>query len=297
MINFNLFVDYFLKKIYNVYGDGMKKRRLKKSVSNTIIGFFFVSTLIIMIFCIIKIIMWSIDNKKTSEITDKINEKITVTTTSEEVIDIINEDVKEDDPIWSYDSTRVKNVDLSKLYEINNETSGWIIVDNTNVNYPVVKHGDNDFYLNHSFDKKKNGAGWVFMDYRNNTGYFDKNTIIYAHGRQDKTMFGSLTKTLKENWYTNPDNYTINFSTENYNSLWQIFSIYKIPTTNDYIQIDFNDNEFDEFLNTITARSIYDFKTTVSSSDKILTLSTCYNDDEKLVIHAKIIKIQNKTGE
>ena len=136
------------------------------------------------------------------------------------------------------------------------------------------------------------------MDYRNNITDMDKNTIIYAHGRIDNSMFGSLRKTLNSSWYGNNENYIINFSTENYNSLWQIFSLYKLPTTSDYLQIDFNsDSEYLEWLNMLKDRSIYDFKTNVNNENKIITLSTCYNDDEKLVVHAKLIKIQNKTGE
>ncbi len=275
-----------------------KKRRLKKSVKKAILMFFFIITLAVMIFCIIKIIFWASDNKKTGEITKKINDQVTISNSEEEIIDIVDEEAPADDPIWSYDSSLVKNVDLSQLYDINNETVGFIIVNNTKVSYPVVQHNDNDYYLNRSFDKKYNNAGWVFMDYRNKFSEMDKNTIIYAHGRIDNSMFGSLRKTLKNSWYGNPDNYIINFSTENYNSLWQIFSIYKIPTTSDYLQIDFySDTEYLDWLNMLKDRSIYDFKTNVNSENKIITLSTCYNDEEKLVVHAKLIKIQNKTGE
>lgn len=64
----------------------------------------------------------------------------------------------------------------------------------------------------------------------------DKN-IIYAHGIIDNSMFSSLRKTLNSSWYNNPDNYIINFLTENFNSLWRIFSVYKIPTTSDYLNI------------------------------------------------------------
>lgn len=243
--------------------------------------------------------MWADDNKKISEITKEINEQVTINSVNEEeVIDIIDPETPEEDPIWSYNSSLVKNVDLSKLYSINKDTIGWIIVENTNVNYPVVQTDNNDFYLDHSFDKKKNGAGWVFMDYRNNHKEMDKNTIIYAHGRIDNTMFGSLRKTLKSNWYGKPENYILNFSTEEYNSLWQIFSVYKIPTTNDYLQINFSDNEeYLKWLNMLKDRSIYDFKTGITKDNIIITLSTCYNDDEKLVIHAKLIKLQNKIGE
>ena len=119
----------------------------------------------------------------------------------------------------------------------------------------------------------------------------EKNTIIYAHGRNDKTMFGSLRKILTNGWLNDDDNFVIRLSTESENTLWQVFSVYRIPTTNDYIQTDFDDNqEFVDFADMLVERSAYNFKTNVSSSDRILTLSTCYNDDDKIVVHAKLIK-------
>lgn len=84
------------------------------------------------------------------------------------------------------------NVDFNELKKFNSNTKGWIQVNGTNINYPFVQAKDNKFYLTHSFDKSYNSAGWVFLDYRNNINELSKNTIIYAHGRLDTTMFGSL---------------------------------------------------------------------------------------------------------
>ena len=90
------------------------------------------------------------------------------------------------------------------------------------------------------------------MDYRNSIKNYDKNTIIYAHNRKDKTMFGSLDNVLTKEWFNNEENRVIKMSTEKSNTLWQIFSIYTIKTTNDYIQTKFeNDIEYKEFLSLI----------------------------------------------
>ena len=129
------------------------------------------------------------------------------------------------------------------------------------------------------------------MDNRNTVTEFNRNTIIYAHGNRDKTMFGSLSNILQSNWYSNTSNHVIKLSTEYENTLWQVFSIYRIPTTNDYIQTDFHtDEEYQAFLNTLQSRSYFTFDTTVNAADKILTLSTCWNEEEKVVLHAKLIK-------
>ena len=196
---------------------------------------------------------------------------------------------------WYYITFPLINVDFKELKVKNNDTVGWINVNNTNINYPFVQTDNNNYYLTHSFDKTYNEAGWVFLDYRNETNFSDKNTIIYAHSRLDKTMFGSLSKVLKEEWYTNKDNHIIRISTETENTLWQIFSVYVIETESYYITTNFvSDNEYQTFLDTIKSRSKYNFNTELSINDSILTLSTCYSDTEKTVVHAKLIKREKK---
>ena len=187
------------------------------------------------------------------------------------------------------------NVNFNELKKINPNTKGWVQVNGTNINYPFVQAKDNKYYLTHSFDKSYNKAGWIFLDYRNNIDLLSKNTILYAHSRLDLTMFGSLKKTLTNEWLNNTNNHVIRLSTEKENSLWQVFSIYHIPVTNDYIITDFNsDEEFKYWSSMIINRSIYDFNTTVNNNDNILTLSTCYNDNERVVLHAKLIKKETR---
>ena len=164
---------------------------------------------------------------------------------------------------------------FSELKKINNETVGWITIKGTNIDYPVVKHTDNDYYLNKDFENNNNRYGWLFMDYRNTTPTLGQNTIIYGHD-SGGVMFGNLYKVLYRKWYTNKNNQKITFNTENETATWQIFSIYKIDTTSDYLQTTFTGNEFQNFINMITKRSIYNFNVNVSNNDKILTLSTCH---------------------
>ena len=69
------------------------------------------------------------------------------------------------------------DVDFTELKKVNSDVKGWIQVNGTNINYPFVQTKDTKFYLNHSFDKKYNDAGWVFLDYRNNIDLSNKNNI------------------------------------------------------------------------------------------------------------------------
>jgi len=73
--------------------------------------------------------------------------------------------------------------------------------------------------------------------------------------------------------------------------VWEVFSVYKIPTETYYLTSSFGTKEsHQEFINTVKNRSLYDFAVDVSIDDKILTLSTCYNNAEKVVLHAKLIE-------
>lgn len=183
---------------------------------------------------------------------------------------------------------------FDELSGINNETVGWLTVNNTKVNYPVVQHTDNDFYLKKDFNKNKNSYGWIFMDYRNNIYNLSNNTIIWGHNSRTGLMFGTLRYVTNESWYKNPDNQIITFNTKVKNMKWKIFSIYKIPVTNDYLYANFgNLDEFQTFLDMIRGRSMYDFGVNVTKEDHILTLSTCgtstTNSTTRLVVHAVLI--------
>lgn len=273
---------------------------MKKKIKwkNIIAFFILLISIICLTISIIYILKWNKENKKTAEITNKIEEITDIKEVEEtENVEIIEqeEEIPKENPYWDYIKMNLINVNFNDLKEKNDSTVGWIQVNGTNINYPFVQTTDNDYYLTHSFDKSKNSAGWVFLDYRNNLSTFDKNTIIYAHGRLDNTMFGSLKNILTSGWLDNSNNYIVKLSTEYENTLWQVFSVYRIPTTNDYIRVNFkNDQNFLEFASTLLNRSAHNFNTTIQENDQILTLSTCYNDSDKVVLHAKLIKKEKR---
>ena len=275
-----------------------KKKKKKKRSKNILLIIIILILICTIIFSFTNIIIWAIDSKKSGEIKNEIDEIATV----DEVSDNENtklvgqpEESEELNDYWYYVKFPLINVDFDELKTKNSDTIGWINVNNTNINYPIVQTDNNDYYLNHSFDKTWNDAGWVFLDYRNNSNFSDKNTIIYAHSRLDKTMFGSLSKALNPNWHKNKDNHIIRISNEEENSLWQIFSVYVIETESYYITTSFNDNtSYLDFLNTMKDRSKYNFNTTLTAEDRIITLSTCYDDDRKTVVHAKLLKKETR---
>lgn len=276
------------------------KKNVKKRKTIRTWGCMILATILLSV-CFISIgniILWKIDSDKSNKLKNDIDSYTKIDEVDDnENTELVGEPNEDDllNDYWYYVKFPLINVDFIDLKNKNNDTVAWINVNNTNINYPVVQTDNNDYYLTHSFDKTNNEAGWVFLDYRNDSSFSDKNTIVYAHSRLDKTMFGSLSKTLNSSWYENKDNHIIRISNEKENSLWQIFSIYVIKTESYYITTDFNDdNSYLEFLNTIKDRSKYNFNANLTEDDKIITLSTCYDDVRKTVVHAKMIKKEKR---
>lgn len=183
-------------------------------------------------------------------------------------------------------------VEFDELKKQNKDTIAFIKVNNTRIHYVVVKGKDNDFYLNHNFNKEKNIAGWIFGDFRNNFDETDRNLIIYGHNMKDGSMFDTLIKTIDKEWYTNKDNYIVKLITEKGSYKYKVFSTYSVRAEDYYINTGFNnDKEFDKFVNTLKDRSVYNYGTEVNGTDKILTLSSCIGDGRKrVVLHAKLIE-------
>lgn len=241
----------------------------------------FVIMFILLIFSATNVVLWYMDNKEISSEVELVQ-----SITPIEVVSVDDESTSEKKDYLT--------VDFKEVSKINSEVVGWINIPNTKVNYPILKHNNNSYYLNHSFDKSKNNAGWIFIDYRNNAELLDKNTVIYGHNRLDGSMFGSLSNLTKKEYLKTDDEQIIYLSTPNYNYVFKIFSIYRIDTTDDYIKIDFNDNEYLSWLEMIKKRSMHDFNVDVNGNDKIITLSTCYKHVKKLVVHAKLIRVQDR---
>lgn len=190
------------------------------------------------------------------------------------------------------DELIIKNYYIASLLTINPDVVGWLKVNNTNIDYPVVKASDNDFYLKKNLYKESDMNGWIYMDYRNSVESLHKNTIIYGHNMYySGVMFGTLHKAINKNWYGKNENLVISFNTMYETMNWQIFSIYKVNKTQDYLHIDFaNDKDFLDYISLIKNRSINNFGIDIIPKDKIITLSTCTGDNERLVVHAKLIQ-------
>ena len=258
-----------------VYSDNYLKENISKQV---ILNILKTCALIIILICLTIFGSITYNNYLSEKKVEKINAQL-------EAI------IKQSTDKKPEEGQKINNKFLA-LMDINPDTVGWIKLNKTNIDYPVVKTTDNEYYLSKGFTKESDYNGWVFMDYRNNVEELGRNTIIYGHNRYSSgIIFGTLGNALKKEWYMDKENQIIIFDTIYEELRWQIFSVYQIKTTVDYIQTGFPTEEnYIEFINMIEGRSIYDFGVNVDIKDKILTLSTCLSNNRRLVVHAVLLR-------
>ncbi len=190
----------------------------------------------------------------------------------------------------SIELIRIKST-LRALRRVNEDVVGWITVEDTGIDYPIVRTTDNDFYLDHAYDRSYLNAGAIFFDFRC-TDPFDStyNTVIYGHNMFSGIMFHDVKNYKDEAFFTSHD---ITISTDDGIFVFRPFSIYETISTDNYFEVNFEgDDEFGTFLNDVKSRSIFSTDIELDGTDRIITFSTCTNDSEegRLVLHAVLIE-------
>lgn len=240
---------------------------MSKKILNIILFVLF----ILLMFCFYNIYKQFSDNKKTTNIIENVKKEV--------VIPTINND--EDIESNNEDTGLILERNFEKLLEINNETVAWINIENTDIDYPIVKANDNDYYLNHSFDKSINANGWIFMNYKNNVSFDDQNTIIFGHNTNGKSMFSELKNIYKGQ---NGNKISIYVYLKNKVIRYDTVSIY-LTEENDVIPISTHFS--DETIRNISKKSNIKFSIEPTIDDYFLTLSTCNNTtNQKIILHA-----------
>lgn len=194
------------------------------------------------------------------------------------------------------DGIQNKYVDI---YALNQDFIGWIKIDGTPINQPVVQTANNDDYLKISFNKDSTKYGCTFMDYRNNAKSLSKNTILYSHNMKDGQMFGYLLNFLNEQTFIQSP--IIEYNTLYSDYKWKIYAAFMTNAEESgdrgycfpYITTSFSsDDVFEEFISEVDQRKMYDTGVDIKPTDKILTLSTCnYTfDDARIVVMARLVR-------
>lgn len=182
-------------------------------------------------------------------------------------------------------------VDLAALKAINPEVVGWLIVNDTEISYPVVRGSDNDKYLRTAYDGTKNNAGSIFMNANNAADLSDANTLIYGHHMRDDSMFGKLMD-FEDPAYLNEHRYFTIYN-ESGEHRYEIFSAF-VTFSASFVYTDHFAYSWDfyDFIQKAKDSSVLDMGVEVSESDRIVTLSTCTsrgNRAERFVVMGKAV--------
>ena len=183
------------------------------------------------------------------------------------------------------------SVDFSVLKQENEDIVGWLYLENSPINYPVVQSNDNDYYLRRLVNGEYNIAGSLFMDYRNDSNLEDNNTIIYGHNMKNNTMFGSLQEYKNQNYYDNHK--VMYYFTPEKNYIIELFTGYTISVESDIYDLSIIDSSK---LEELISKSDFESNTKVTEEDKIITLSTCaYEyDGARYVVMGVLKEIEKK---
>ena len=176
-----------------------------------------------------------------------------------------------------------------EMEALNPDYVGWIILEGTPINYPIVQAEDNDYYLHRLFDGTSNFSGTLFADYRSEDLFVSGNTIIHGHNMKNGSMFAGLLK-YREEWFYNSHK-TFSVYTAEGEIVYEVFAIYATdPVSTSYITEFASDEEYVAWLNLMYEQSVVKPPVELTADTQVLTLSTCINDSaNRLIIQARRI--------
>lgn len=170
--------------------------------------------------------------------------------------------------------TADNQVDFQSLTALNKDVVGWISRPGIGLDYPIVQATDNDYYLTHLVDGSTNKLGSIFMDYKNDPNFGDKNTIIYGHNMKDGAMFAVLMNYTEQSFYN--DYPWIQISTPQKEYKMNIFAGFVVHANEFDARINFSSNvEFMDYVNKAIEKSSIESRVVVRPTSKIVTLYTC----------------------
>lgn len=185
---------------------------------------------------------------------------------------------------------------VKKLQEENEDIVGWIEIEDTNINYPVLQGDDNEYYLTHNYKKEKSQKGSIFLTKDYDWSLPSDNLLIYGHNIMNGLMFQDLLKYSDEEFYESHP--VIRFTTENEDMEFEIFSVFKsrvfykseknVFRYYDFVNAD-TEEEYNEFVEKAKKSSLFDNDITAKYGEQLITLVTCsyHTEDGRFVVIGK----------
>ncbi len=186
-----------------------------------------------------------------------------------------------------------EGIDFDALQKVNKDVKAWIYLEDTVIDYPVLQTTNNDYYLYHMFNGKENGAGSIFVDYRNENPFKDFNTVLHGHRMKDGSMFKPLIKYSDSDFYK--DHKVIEITTPKQKYDCWVFAVATIPANSDLYQFYFYAEEDKErYLSSINAINEISTDVQVDIDDKIVMMSTCTAqlDDNRYCVFGKLVEVE-----
>ena len=184
-----------------------------------------------------------------------------------------------------------------KLFSQNKSLIGWIKIDDTNIDYPVMQTVNNEYYLDHNYNQQYDKNGSIFLDKDCDITNPGTNMIIYGHHMKSGKMFGNLKLYSNKSYYD--EHPIIQFDTIYEEGRYQIMYVFRSRIYNEdeivFKYYQFFDvatpEEFDSNMSEMAKISLYDTGVTAKYGDKLITLSTCDNSEQdgRFVVVAKKI--------
>lgn len=245
------------------------KSRKKSSENKLIRIIIFIICLLVFIFSAVNLLRWAIYNKKSANLIQKVIEQNFTEEVSDNQIQATNP------------------VNFEELKKINEDVVAWIKIADTTVNYPVVQSEDNEYYLQKDLNKKYSTCGWIFMNFKNNSNFLDRNTTIFGHNIKSGLMFKDLLKIYRNEL---GNDVTIEIYTETEKLEFAVYSSYMIEPEEYATQVLTTDEQEEEYISKILNRSSITYNIVPTKKDRLITLSTCDNSGQnRILIHGVYI--------
>ena len=214
---------------------------------------------------------------------------------------VLNSGTQQEQNTFSLHKSAVRLPDIlpeyETLYNKNKKLIGWLKIDDTNIDYPVMQTSDNTYYLDHNYNQEYDKNGSIFLDYNCSVYPRSTNMIVYGHHMKSGNMFGNLQKYAKESY--GKKHSVITFDTIYEKAQYQVMYVFRSQVYNEddivfkyYQFIEANsETEFNSYMQEMSALSLYDTGVTAEFGDSLLTLSTCDSSqtDGRFVVVAKRI--------
>lgn len=284
-----------------------EKTKAKRKKISIIIYLLLTALIILSIIYIINFFSLKQEAKEQSKLLNAIDiyEKEVAKNTLEDEERVIEEN---EETVIGKDTEKQKKetermLQVKQLQGQNTDIVGWLEIENTNINYPVLQGADNNYYMTHNYKNEKSKNGSIFLDADYNWDIPSNNLLMYGHNLGNGMMFQELLKYEKKSFYQ--EHPVIRFTTAEEDTEYEIISVFKSRV---YYKSEKNvfryyyfinnesEEEYNEFVKNAKNASLYPIDATASYGDQLITLSTCsyYVEDGRFVVVGRKIEQDSK---